>query len=82
MLRDYYDCLDYFDQEDWDLAVKTIMYSISENSNDVETQEFRQQWQERMDFYNMIGNHFAVDASQKLINSVSSNWNNYAINKN
>ncbi|WP_458409885.1 dynamin family protein [Bacteroides congonensis] len=73
VLRDYYDCLDYFDQEDWDLAVKTIMYSISENSNDVETQEFRQQWQERMDFYNMIGNHFAVDASQKLINSVSSN---------
>lgn len=70
VLRDYYDGLEYFDKEDWDLAIKTIMYCISDDANHTGKQEYRHQWQARMAFYKLIGNHFAIDASQKLINSV------------
>lgn len=72
VLRDYYDCLDYFEQDDWNLAIETIMYCVSDITNDTKTCELLNQWQEKKDFYRMIGNHFAVDASQKLINSVTS----------
>lgn len=70
VLRDYYDGLEYFEKEDWDLAIKTIMYCISDDANNTGKQEYRHQWQARIDFYNMIGNHFAIDATQKLINSL------------
>lgn len=70
MLRDYYDCLDYLEKDDWDLAIETIKYCVSDSVNYAKAQEFRHQWQERIDLYSMIGNHFAVDASQKLVNSI------------
>ena len=71
VLRDYYDGLEYFDKEDWNLAIKTIMCCISDDANSIAKQEFCHQWQERIDFYRMIGNHFAIDASQKLIYSIT-----------
>lgn len=70
VLRDYYDGLEYFGKEDWEFAVKTIMYCISDDANSIGKEEYRNQWQERMEFYNLIGNQFAIDASRKLINSV------------
>ena len=70
VLRDYYDGLEYFDKEDWDFAIKTIMYCISDDANNTGKKEYRHQWQEKMEFYNLIGNRFAIDASLKLINSV------------
>lgn len=73
VLRDYYDSLDYFEKDDWDLAIETIKYCVSDSVNYAKAQEFRHKWQERIDLYSMIGNHFAVDASQKLVNSIELN---------
>ena len=70
VLRDYYDRLDYFDEDDWNLAFKTIMHCISDNANYSETQSLLHQWQERERLYSMMGNHFAEEASQKLIDSI------------
>lgn len=73
VLRDYYDCLDYFDKDEWELAIQTIMYCVSNDSNNSDALRLKQQWEDKYDFYNMIGNHFAVDAAMKLMNSVDSN---------
>lgn len=70
VLRDYYDGLEYFEKEDWEFALNTIMYCISDEANSIGKKEYRNQWQEKMEFYNLIGNHFAIDASQKIINSL------------
>ena len=70
VLRDYYDCLDYFDKDDWNLALKTIIYCISENIDKAEAQKIRNEWEGKIDFYSMIGNHFAAEASKKLKNSI------------
>lgn len=70
VMRDYYDCNDYFDEEDWALALKTIEYCVSDVQNASTKNSIKEQWQERLDFYKFIGNHFAVDSSGKLIESL------------
>lgn len=70
VLRDYYDCLDYFDDADWNLAYKTIMFCISSDGNKSEGQNYYHQWKDKADFYSLLGNQFAIDASEKLINSI------------
>ncbi len=70
VLRDYYDCLDYFEQDDWNLAIETIKYCVSDSVDNDKAQKFREEWKERINLYSMIGNHFAADASQKLVNSI------------
>lgn len=73
VLRDYYDCLDYFDDTDWNLAYETIMFCISSDGNKAEALNLYHQWKDKKDFYNMLGcNQFAIDASEKLINSIIS----------
>lgn len=72
VLRDYYDCLDYFEDEDWNLAYETIMFCISSDGNKSEAQYLYHQWKDKEEFYNMLGNQFAIDASEKLINSINS----------
>ena len=73
VLRDYYDCLDYFDNEDWSLAYQTISFCISNNPDKDAKEMFYKTWQERVNFYNLIGNQFAIEASEKLIFSIKNN---------
>ncbi len=71
VLRDFHDGLDYFDSLDWDYAMQTIAFCISDNQNETAKQEFQSQWKEKMDFYRLIGNHYAIEASEKLLSTLS-----------
>lgn len=71
VLRDYYDCEDYFDDDEWSLASKTIELCIADIQEETTKLQLKEQWQEKSAFYKSIGNYFAIDAVEKLINSLN-----------
>ena len=72
VMRDYYDCIDYFDSNDWSLASQTIDFCISNKQEESIKNDLLKQWDEKHDFYESIGNYFAADASEKFIISLKS----------
>ncbi len=75
VLRDYYDCEDYFDDDEWTLASKTIELCIADNQEATKKLQLKEQWQEKIAFYSSIGNYFAIDAAEKMINSLNQSGN-------
>ena len=77
VLRDYYDGSGYFDEEEWSLVSKTIDFCLSDNQ-DMNTRLLMiEQWRNKADYYNIIGNQYAIEASEKLLKSLNSNNENY-----
>lgn len=73
VLRDYYDRKNYFNEDEWTLAIDTIKYSVSDNNDINENRKYRHFWEKKMIECQMVGNYLAKEASEKLMKSVTFN---------
>lgn len=72
VMRDYYDCMDYFDEEEWNVVMQTVAFCLSEEQDSNLKKELQEQWKDELDYYESIGDHLAVDSVNKLLKSIKS----------
>lgn len=71
VLRDYYsDQNQYFNEDDWNMALSTIHYIASEEKDDNTTIKFKRYWQSRQSEYSSLYNVAADNTCQILIKNL------------
>lgn len=72
VLRDYYDCEDYFNDEEWDNAAKCMSVCMDENPDSADVAAQKTYWQNKVELYKLLNCNSELESSLKLLKALVS----------
>lgn len=73
LLYDYYNHSDYFSEEEWGEAERTIYACISDDTEKERKKQFLSYWEEKLEYYSLISDSLALETTNKLLKSLHNN---------
>lgn len=70
VLMDYYQGKAYFQAEEWENALKTIEFCLSDDRNIECLQSFKSYWDDRIAYYSLISDHEATESCQQMLEQI------------
>lgn len=71
-MRDYYDCENYFSDDEWENAAKSMSLCLEDTPKKEDISEQKQYWMDKIKFFRMLNSNSELEASEKLIKSLES----------
>jgi len=70
VMRDYYDCEDYFDDEEWGNAAKCMSICLDDKPIIEDVLSQKKYWGNKIEFYKLLDSHSELEAASKLLNAL------------
>lgn len=72
VMRDYYDCENYFSDDEWENAAKSMSLCLEDTPKKEDISEQKQYWMDKIKFFRMLNSNSELEAAEKLIKSLES----------